>query len=1279
VSDRFILTEDELTRIRRALDEHRWYRTALEKFRARVDELIARSPAIPLDKGRAFFESCVIDNSRLVFDPYEPHRHACPKCGRDHTGETFDLAWVRQFQEWFSKRLVEAGILYALLNDERYPRLVRDSLLHFATHYRDYPLANNLLGPTRLFQSTYLEAFWLVDMVAAYDLTRDSPSYSDHDHAAVRELFYESSTLIRSFDEGLSNRQAFNNAGMGAVGFLYQDPELIEHVLAGPHGFSFHMSQSLLEDGVWYEGENYHFATLDHTLDLAEFALHRDVDLYHGTSDYGSLRPMFDGPLKVMLPDLTFPSRKDSWFGRGVAYHRDSYELGYARYGDVRYGGLLANAYQHGADRSDLSWRTLLYLAPELPVVAGGRGRVDARSDEVPVVDFADLREKESQRMPGTGVAVLRRDAGATYAGLEYGHYGGGHGHPDRLHLTLFANGVHWLADPGTGWYHVPELGWYRSTIAHNTLSVDGQLQNPREGRLLAFGEAGGYQAAQALVEGVAEGVHMRRTLLLGDGFLVDVLDATGVVGSDHTFDWAFHTRGQLISSERSDSGERSRPAPDIPRSPLGDRNGYEFLTEVQPLSTEGLHVVVEHDGASLRVLQTGSGLRHRATVPGVPLRESEPLTAVVTRKHGGWARFATLWVWAEVDDVTFSEEMPEGVDRSLEPGTVERAGGILRVAIAGRVRRVLVDDAGGVAVVSYVPGAVDLASSENAKNPVSGVAWFGRNASHFPGSADFVELTVDSDRKLAGAALTRSGTRWVADLPSDFGAITLSGLGEGGVDGLSGGAEVKQLRSARALQLLQPPKRAVWLETGDVIKLFAGVTTELTVMVASYGLSYLEPVLSAPHDWRVTDGYGVDANDPTGHADVDRPPTGSRSAHIQRRRLRIEVPDLAGESEGELSFHCAEKTYSFPYRVASPITTAWRIESLNGEPGVVLALGDLSGNGGEAHIRWRAPWRGASDSTGSFPAATHEDGATTVVTVAISPSGTATARLKLPDREPSAPLAADGSLSAASAEEGRAPFELPGFTYSAGEFEVEALVTFGRFKGVTRARLPLYWSRHASKQDAPSRPIRLDREDQALWADRRWRGPSDASAAAEVRWDKGGMRLSCRVTDDKHVADANEDDLYENDSIQVYFDFRSAHHGDRNFDEGVAAYVLAPSTTKDSVRVSPIAGNREISNRGARAAWFTAEGVEAKATSIPNGYRVEAYFPYTSLGTRPLRAGDVIGFDLSLSDNDGTWYRNTQLLWSGARGRRCYIRGSYHDPREYGWLIVAGDGVDRG
>jgi len=56
--------------------------------------------------------------------------------------------------------------------------------------------------------------------------------------------------------------------------------------------------------------------------------------------------------------------------------------------------------------------------------------------------------------------------------GMGFGR--GGHGHADALSVTLCSNGRRWLVDPGTYSYPNQESrNWFRSTTAHNTLSVD--------------------------------------------------------------------------------------------------------------------------------------------------------------------------------------------------------------------------------------------------------------------------------------------------------------------------------------------------------------------------------------------------------------------------------------------------------------------------------------------------------------------------------------------------------------------------------------------------------------------------------------------------------------------------------------------------------------------------------------------------------------------------------------------------------------------------------------
>ena len=102
------------------------------------------------------------------------------------------------------------------------------------------------------------------------------------------------------------------------------------------------------------------------------------------------------------------------------------------------------------------------------------------------------------------GLAVLRQ--GGRYASLECGRRGGGHGHPDRLSLTLYADGVHWLADPGTGSYVSGDLFWYRSTLAHNAPRLDGRSQPPADASCDAFDVQDGWGWARGRVR--RDGAH---------------------------------------------------------------------------------------------------------------------------------------------------------------------------------------------------------------------------------------------------------------------------------------------------------------------------------------------------------------------------------------------------------------------------------------------------------------------------------------------------------------------------------------------------------------------------------------------------------------------------------------------------------------------------------------------------------------------------------------------------------------------------------------------------
>lgn len=596
-------------------------------LRRELEPLIAGNREVPAEKALLTRAGgrCDRDGTLFTYDPFDA-RHRCAKCGRELVGAEHDRFRLYWHHLWLAERTVHGALLGHLLDDATCRALGADLLDGYATRYLQYPNRDNVLGPSRPFFSTYLESIWLLQLVIALDFLEAGP----HTPALqglggrVRErLVAPSAALIASFDEGMSNRQVWNNAALIAAGRLLGDEAMVERAVTGPSGLHAHLGTALLADGSWYEGENYHL--------FAHRGLWYGVQL--AESGGASLAPAlaarfaegFAAPFRTILPDLTYPSRRDSQYAVSVRQPRfaESCELGVARGEDERLLGMLARLYDPGIPRGatgraassadvernlpgtgltrfDLSWRALLLARTTLPALA-------------PTPLRSDL-------LPAQGFAILRRDEGALYAALDYGHSGGGHGHPDRLNLMLMDGTTRWFDDPGTGSYVDRSLHWYRSTLAHAAPLIDGRSQPRVHGALVAFDDRGraGWVCADAEL---APGLHVRRSLVVLDDYLIDLLQWEGDV--EHDVALPFHGVDLVDGGDVPTARE---PAPIAGGDGLED--GFDFLKHTRRL--------VSGDAAFVRALGV------RATADGT------------TAGLRGWIRAekGTTWWSAEAPDV---------------------------------------------------------------------------------------------------------------------------------------------------------------------------------------------------------------------------------------------------------------------------------------------------------------------------------------------------------------------------------------------------------------------------------------------------------------------------------------------------------------------------------------------------------------------------------------------------------------------------------------------------
>ncbi len=512
-----ILSVEEIAAAKRKAAEHDWAKSFLDGIIARGEKLLATEIDVP-DKGGQWthYYSCPDHGARLK--TVSPTEHECPIDGRVFTGWPYDDVVISFRHRRNLDAISTLGMAYAFTGEEKYAERVRALLLAYAEKYAGYELHNTRgqvsKSAGRIFAQTLDEAVTIIKAATGYDLVRGSNCFTASDRESIEEKFFRASVeTIRRNRAGKSNWQSWHNGAIAVVAVALRDTSLLDAAINGDHGFLFQMDESVLDDGMWYEGAvAYHFYALSAHAYVLEAARHAGVDLYR----LETVRKMFDGPLAQLYPDLTYPAINDS-DRRSIHEARASYELAFARYGDARYAAPIS-----GRDTVN----ALLYGAESIPA--------------------ASLPRLPSANLEATGLAALRSwtDPPVTVM-LDYGPHGGGHGHPDKLNLMVFALGDELVPDPGRLAYSVPaHQTWYKQTVSHNTVVVDEKSQAACEGTLLAFQTGDAAHIVRASSTEAYPGVVLDRTVALTDDYVLDLV----VVNSEdeHTYDLVYHVRGKF-------------------------------------------------------------------------------------------------------------------------------------------------------------------------------------------------------------------------------------------------------------------------------------------------------------------------------------------------------------------------------------------------------------------------------------------------------------------------------------------------------------------------------------------------------------------------------------------------------------------------------------------------------------------------------------------------------------------------------------------------------------
>lgn len=614
---RLLLSAAELPALRERVRTIPWARSSYEKIVAGADGWLSKPVELP-DRGGQWWHwyACKDDGTRLT--TVSPTEHKCNTCGKVYSGWPYDDVVLDRIHGSYASALRDLGFAYQLTGDAKYLPKATEILLAYAAKYESYPLHNingdPSIGGGRVGPQTLDESTWLIPMCQGADMIWNALS-AEQRKLAEHGLFRPAAQVIRQHKMSIHNIQCWKNSAVGLVGLLLDDPELIADAVNSDHGFKAQIAKGVNLDGQWYEGAwGYHFYTVSAITPLVEAAERCGLGLYAYEHEGRQFKGLFDGPLNLAMPDLVLPAFNDS--GTVNLKGSGSYEVALARYGNAAYAKVL------DPDKRGGLLAIIDGVEPLPTPPAGGVGGGNFTAAGYGILQHGDGRD-------------------ATWACLKYGPHGGGHGHPDKLNLLVWHKGRLLGVDPGTAAYGVPiQKEWFRTTIAHNTLTVDEANQKEATGESLAFANSDGISLMMAAAGKIADGVTYRRAVALFGNELVLVLDDV-VADAPHTFDLAWHNAGAW-------SARPAGSALTMPRKP-----GYMHLKEMVKAGGP-LPAVKVDDTLSIGLAVAGGEVW---AGHGFGRRAKDEVTATICRVKGQTARVG----WAMGLDGTVPEVRVEG------------------------------------------------------------------------------------------------------------------------------------------------------------------------------------------------------------------------------------------------------------------------------------------------------------------------------------------------------------------------------------------------------------------------------------------------------------------------------------------------------------------------------------------------------------------------------------------------------------------------------------------
>ncbi|MFY0598902.1 MAG: alginate lyase family protein [Cyclobacteriaceae bacterium] len=478
----------------------------------------------------------------------------------------------------------KAGVLFQITQEEKYAIYIRDMLLEYADIYPTlgkHP-AERSYARGKFFWQCLNDANWLVYTSQAYDCI-----YSWLDEETVSklntELFRPYADYISlenpKFFNRLHNHSTWGNAGVGMIGLVMDDEELIDRAL---YAFDIDAESGLIDnDGGSLNLQGYKeggfLAQINHS--FSPDGYYTEGPYYQRYAMYPFL--IFSQGLATKMPKLGILDYRDGLLIKAVyALIDQTNEAGeFFPINDAQKGMSLMSrelvhaigvAYHYGS--KDESLLSIIESQGKVRLSEAGLSAAKGIAEGKAKTYVKASRELRDGADGDEGAIGILRAKDLTLA-MKYAKHGMGHGHFDRLSFLLYKGGEEVIQDYGAarwvniehkdgGGYLKENHSWAKQTVAHNTLVVDKKSHfdgNVKEadkthGETYLFNTKNPeLQVVSARETNAYDDISMQRTMAivtlseLDNPLILDLFYVENEGESD--YDLSYYPNGHLMSS----------------------------------------------------------------------------------------------------------------------------------------------------------------------------------------------------------------------------------------------------------------------------------------------------------------------------------------------------------------------------------------------------------------------------------------------------------------------------------------------------------------------------------------------------------------------------------------------------------------------------------------------------------------------------------------------------------------------------------------------------------